>query len=132
MTDHHSLGIGDTTGFVAIDRVVKAIIVSFRGSKSLANFITNLESTFEAAPHICRGCELSTGFFNDWKVANMTVINAVNEAMSASENKGYKLVVTGHSLGAAVATICAAVLRGNYSLPLTLVGNDLRSIQGMV
>lgn len=110
---------------MAIDRVAKAIIVSFRGSESLANFITNLEFVLKPAPHICRGCELSPGFLNDWKAANMTVINAVNQAMGSSENKGYKLVVTGHSLGAAVATICAAVLRGNFSLPLTLVGIDL-------
>lgn len=125
ITNQSSFGIGDTTGFVAIDRVAKAIIVSFRGSESLANFITNLEFTFANANSVCLGCQLSTGFFNDWKVANTTVINAVKQATGAAENQGYKLVVTGHSLGAAVATICAAILRGNYSYTLSLVTKDI-------
>ena len=51
------------------------------------------------------------GFFNDWKVANVTVVNAVTQATRAVENAGYDVVVTGHSLGAAVATICADVLQ---------------------
>jgi predicted lipase len=123
LADHTSLGPDDTTGLIAIDRVAKKIIVSFRGSESLGNFVTNLEFGFENASDICYGYQLPTGFFNDWQVANVSVINAVTQATRAAENKGYDVIVTGHSLGAAVATICAAVLRGNYSYPVTLVGD---------
>jgi hypothetical protein len=77
LADHTSLGPDDTTGLIAIDRVAKKIIVSFRGSESLENFVTNLEFGFENALDICYGCQLSTGSFNDWKVANVTVVNAV-------------------------------------------------------
>ena len=111
LADHTSLGPDDTTGLIAIDRVARKIIVSFRGSDSLENFVTNLEFGFENASDICYGCQLSMGFFNDWKVANVTVVNAVTQATRAVENAGYDVVVTGHSLGAAVATICAAVLQ---------------------
>ena len=51
----------------------------------------------------------------------------VTQAIRATGNNRYKLVVTGHSLGAAVATICAAVLRGNNSYPLTLVRKGLEN-----
>ena len=117
MADHTSHSPDDTTGFIVIDRVAKKIIVSFRGSESLEYFVTNLEFGFENASDICYECPLSTGFFNDWKVASLTVVNAVTQATRAGENMGYDVVVTGHSLGAAVATIRAAVLKQELFLP---------------
>jgi hypothetical protein len=55
------------------------------------------------------GCLVHTGFYASWAEVSSRVYSAVAAAKAA--NPTYKVVVTGYSLGAAVATLAAAYLR---------------------
>lgn len=78
---------------------------------------------------LTRGCEAHDGFYKSWRQSSSTVTAALESALSA--NPGYALVVTGHSLGAAVATLAGAEWRNAgyscdiYTYGSPRVGNDV-------
>jgi hypothetical protein len=95
---------------------------------------TNSDTThsFDFAQTSCDlvdGCKVHGGFFTAWKEVASAVQSAVTSARQA--NPSYAVVSTGHSLGAAVATLAAAYLRKQLQIPIDLytygsprVGND--------
>ncbi|KAF3008588.1 hypothetical protein E8E13_007552 [Curvularia kusanoi] len=98
----------DITGFVATDSTNKLIVLSFRGSRSVRNWLTNLN--FPVAPTtICATCGSSIGFWQSWLEAQTNVLSAIKKAQS--EFPDYKVIATGHSLGGALASLAAGVLR---------------------
>ncbi|KAF2874388.1 Alpha/Beta hydrolase protein [Massariosphaeria phaeospora] len=98
----------DVTGFVALDHTHALIILSFRGSRSLPNWLANLN--FPTTPTtICTSCSASTGFWTSWLEAEATVLAALTTARTRQPT--YKLITTGHSLGGALASLAAGVLR---------------------
>jgi hypothetical protein len=100
----------DVTGYVATDSVNKLIVVAFRGSVTMPNFIADIE--FSLTPiDICTGCNGETGFWTSWTQARDGVLNAVKSA--ATTNPSYKIVSVGHSLGGAIAAYAAAELRNS-------------------
>lgn len=111
-----SVGISDATGFVSLDHTNKLIVISFRGSRSVRNFIADLN--FVLVPwSICNGCSAHAGFLDSWKSVRSIVQGAVQGALTTYPN--YKIVSTGHSLGGALATLAAADLRkGGYTIDL--------------
>jgi len=121
-------GDADTTGFVARDDTTKTIVVSFRGSRSIRNFIADADFVQVPVDNICSGCEVHQGF-NDAYKDDATAIRAAVQAQAAA-NPDYQVVVTGHSLGAALAVIAATDLRGLgfdatlYTYGQPRVGND--------
>ena len=98
----------DVTGFVATDSTNKLIVVSFRGTNSIRNAITN--TLFLLIPvDLCPGCRGFKGFWISWLEARARVMEAVENAVA--EFPEYDLVVVGHSLGGGIATFAAAQLR---------------------
>jgi len=98
----------DVTGFVATDATNKLIVLSFRGSRSVRNWITNL--VFPVLPtSICPTCASSAGFWSSWLESERSVMAAITQARA--EHPDYKIVATGHSLGGALASLAAGVLR---------------------
>jgi hypothetical protein len=98
----------DVTGFVATDTTNKLIVVSFRGSRSVRNWITNVQFPVKTTS-ICATCSASTGFWDSWLEAQTGVLAAVTKAQQ--QFPGFKVVATGHSLGGALAGLAAGVLR---------------------
>jgi alpha-beta hydrolase superfamily lysophospholipase len=84
----------------------------------VANFITDVEFPFTNID-ICNGCQGEYGFWTAWTAARSQIRAAVTSAATA--NPSYKIVVTGHSLGGAIAAFCAADLR-NAGHVVDLVG----------
>jgi hypothetical protein len=104
----HSTPNTDTTGFLAVDTTNNLIVLSFRGSESIENYLNDLNFPSEAID-LCTGCEGDSGFWSSWVSARDLVSAAVNT--TAAANPSFKIIATGHSLGAAVATFAAAEFR---------------------
>jgi len=102
---------GDTTGYIAADHTNSLLVVSFRDTMSDINRHTDLEFGQLDITSTCPGCRAHKGF---WFAAT-----AVNRALrrfiwfARLTHPGYRLAVTGHSLGGAIATIYAVLLRGD-------------------
>jgi alpha-beta hydrolase superfamily lysophospholipase len=111
------------TGYVAIDSTNRNIVISFRGSLSVRNWLANVD--FTAIPtDLCGDCKVHQGFWKSWLEARPGILSAVKAA--AAENPGYGVVATGHSLGGAIATLCAADLRNSgYTVALVRCGGFL-------
>ncbi|EKG10276.1 Lipase class 3 [Macrophomina phaseolina MS6] len=113
--------ITDVTGFVATDSTNNLIVVSFRGSGSVRNYLTDLSFPLVDASDICAGCHAFGGFYTAWTEARKGVLAAVEAAADA--NPSYKIVSVGHSLGGAVAVFAAAQLRNDgYDVELYTFG----------
>ncbi|KAF2751911.1 alpha/beta-hydrolase [Sporormia fimetaria CBS 119925] len=98
----------DVTGYVATDDTNRLIIVSFRGSHSLDNWITNLQLDL-VQTDLCAGCTAHRGFWQSWLDSRKDVMGAIKRAVQT--RPGYQIVATGHSLGGSIATLAAAQLR---------------------
>lgn len=110
LTEFENSILSDITGFVATDSTNKLIVISFRGSRSIRNWITNLAFTVTPTS-ICADCLGSTGFWNSWLEAQPNVLTAVTQARAQFPD--YRIVATGHSLGGALASLAAGSLRKN-------------------
>ncbi|KAF6834025.1 lipase [Colletotrichum plurivorum] len=126
-TFSQSAHASDIEGFVATDPARKNIVVAFRGSHSVRNWITNLLFSLDDCD-FTDGCKIHSGFANAWDEVKETIIAAVQSAKSA--NPDYTVITTGHSLGGAIATIAGAELRREgyavdiYTYGSPRVGND--------
>ncbi|ORY17424.1 Alpha/Beta hydrolase protein [Clohesyomyces aquaticus] len=110
----------DVTGFVAVDNTNSLVVVSFRGSTSIQNWIANFDIG-AVNTDLCNGCTAHSGFWNSWLEARDGVLAAVKSAAQA--NPKYKIVATGHSLGGAIASLATAQLRNSgYSVALYTFG----------
>ncbi|KAF2674127.1 alpha/beta-hydrolase, partial [Microthyrium microscopicum] len=101
----------DVTGFVATDSTNNLTVIAFQGTETLKQAKIDLTLSLKKIDEVCQGCTVHTGFWQSWEEAKPQVMKAVNESLNKFPNN--KLVVTGHSLGGAIATIAAIDLRSN-------------------
>ncbi|KAK6984870.1 lipase-3 domain-containing protein [Favolaschia claudopus] len=102
---------GHITGFIARDDGRLEIVVTFRGTHSVDDALT--VGQLALTPFISRGINetfsVHTGFLNSYNGVADDVIRIVKEQLVA--HPGYRIIVTGHSLGGGVAAIAAPSLR---------------------
>lgn len=67
---------------------------------------------------VCAGCRGFTGMYSAWAEVEAGVIAAVKSAKNSHPD--YKVIVTGHSLGAGIAVFGAVSLRNN-GIPADMV-----------
>lgn len=104
-----SRGKADTTGIVVRDDDAKYIIVAYRGSRSIKNWISNFAMALFEVPAFCKECRIHKGFYEAYLEVKDEIWNAVQD--QEKQYPGYKLVTVGHSLGGAVAQITATDFR---------------------
>lgn len=96
----------DVRGFTAKLSNENAAIVSFRGTSNIENWIEDIK----AAKHVpyprqgCSGCNVADGFSQAYDLIRDSVLSAVQ---NLGFGPGSTVYVTGHSLGAAMAGLCA-------------------------
>jgi len=118
----------DTNGYVGYTSSQQTIYVSFRGSESIQNWVDNLDAVLTDYP-LCGNCEVHRGFYEAEQASIANVVSQVRALKS--QFPSYSVIVTGHSLGAALATLTAldlvnqgvsSVRLFNFGSPR--VGND--------
>ncbi|CAB4004098.1 mastigoneme [Paramuricea clavata] len=99
----------------------KAIIVSFRGTVDTKGWINNakfLKRDYQS----CKGCKVHTGFSKFYNSVQMHLLAKVSALSHAHPNS--KVIVTGHSLGGAMATLAAVELaKAGYKTDLITYGS---------
>jgi triacylglycerol lipase len=100
---------GDIAGFIAVDYTNELLVVAFRDTMSRINGRTDLEFLQIEAPTVCAGCRIHSGFFQAAAAAILLLTRPLQEARNQYPN--HTIVMTGHSLGGALATMYTVFLR---------------------
>ncbi|KAH8996499.1 alpha/beta-hydrolase [Lactarius hatsudake] len=102
-------------GLVARDEARREIVIAFRGSHEPADVLT--DGNLVLAPLVSRGVEDNTacvhaGFLFSYNSVRSIVLRAVREQLEAFP--GYAVVLAGHSLGGALASLAALSVKSNF------------------
>ena len=93
---------GDNLGFSAYDPNTDSIFLVFRGSDNIENWIENLDTVMTSYP-FCSGCQVHAGFYAAYNDIRADVVSIMTSMRQQYPNS--QMIVTGHSLGAAIATL---------------------------
>jgi hypothetical protein len=101
-------------GFLAYSKKLNMVVVSFRGTRNIRNWIQDLkfakpDHPFDGGPE---GARVHYGFLEAWTFLKPEVFEGLNQLVSKYPNS--KLLITGHSLGGAISTLCATELYLTY------------------
>eukprot|EP01100_Stratorugosa_tubuloviscum_P003324 TRINITY_DN179_c0_g1_i1.p1 TRINITY_DN179_c0_g1~~TRINITY_DN179_c0_g1_i1.p1 ORF type:complete len:290 (+),score=102.82 TRINITY_DN179_c0_g1_i1:45-914(+) len=96
----------DTFGFVGYNPTLNQIIVTFRGSQSMQNWITNLNLAKMTPYPLDPNSQVHEGFYEAWLTVRSDTFKAVNNLRAIYPS--YPVIFTGHSLGAALSVLAAS------------------------
>ena len=102
----------DTQGFVAIKD--KSIYIVWSGSSSKKDFQN--DASIDKVPFIQEGEKVHIGFKSSWDAVKDETYKSFEKALSTLGGEGEvdNIIVCGHSLGAAVSTLCAYEIYSIY------------------
>jgi hypothetical protein len=104
----------DVSGLVGYFPVTKHIYIVFRGADEDQDIMGSLD--FAKVPYFyCNGCEVHQGFFLAYESIINQVFTALLHSPIASLHSA-TVVVTGHSLGGATATLTSVTLKRSLGL----------------
>lgn len=113
--DFHVFNIYDNTssgnlGFSGMDHERQTVVIAFRGTCNTANWIQDLDFWTTPYPNVdCgEGCLVHRGFYQAYASIREQLLHDV--ATMHIEYPTYRLIVTGHSLGGAIALLAALEL----------------------
>lgn len=108
---HWNVRTAPTFGFIAHNDASKEIVVSWRGSTVILDLISDFTAIRTEWPPQVNGSKVHTGFLTAYRSASKYIQKNMVEV--ASQFPDYKIVLTGHSLGAAEATLAAMDIVSN-------------------
>jgi len=102
----------DTQAYLFRDDVEKEIVIAFRGTSDAYDFIVDFNQTLVPFNSVgitgCDACMVHGGYVNAWNSASSIIISSIDRQITAHPD--YALTVTGHSLGASLASLASASL----------------------
>lgn len=106
-----------TWGFIAADDVERKVVVSFRGTDNQINRMTNLkiyttEFTYAPVPDIM----VHQGFLESMESLSGHFMYSLRKIMAYRKYRDYNLVLVGHSLGGAMASLAAVKIKRELNL----------------
>ncbi|KAK9808570.1 hypothetical protein WJX73_010249 [Symbiochloris irregularis] len=98
------------------------IVVAFRGtdSHSVGNWVENMRywrTDFKVPYPGADGSKVHTGFFSSYNFSNLQPNVSTAVGAMLEQHPGADVYIMGHSMGAAVATICAIDVKFTFDLP---------------
>lgn len=99
-------------GYVGYSTAHSAVIVAFRGSANVKNWINNFDAA-QITYSKCSGCVIHRGFYNGYNTISATVKSQIQLIISKYRNA--PIYVTGHSLGGALAVVAGLDLHSTFS-----------------
>ena len=97
----------DVHGYIGYSESYRVIFVVFRGSLSIKNWLDDFDTLMTSYP-LCAGCSVHRGFHFAAQSVKTDVIGWTRALQE--QHPDYSVVVTGHSLGGAMATLMAVEL----------------------
>lgn len=116
-----------TEGYIGYTTSQNTIYVAFRGSAELQNWLDNIDVILTNYP-LCSGCEVHRGFYSAQQDSINEIITQVLNLKTRFPS--YQVILTGHSLGGALATLTAmdllqaGVIVRLFTFGSPRVGND--------
>eukprot|EP00163_Fabomonas_tropica_P014295 TRINITY_DN26074_c0_g1_i1.p1 TRINITY_DN26074_c0_g1~~TRINITY_DN26074_c0_g1_i1.p1 ORF type:complete len:384 (+),score=51.38 TRINITY_DN26074_c0_g1_i1:98-1249(+) len=103
-----SSGMGDAQAsvFQQISPPTKRVVLSFRGSESLRDWGNNFQVETHHYDDKCYGSKIHAGFLRAWNSVRGSIFTYFNTNARFMQ-EGYEMVVTGHSLGGAMASLAS-------------------------
>jgi predicted lipase len=107
-------------GFVAWDSTISSIVVSFRGTvQTVTDWVHNLAYTKTKPFTQYPDAGVHHGFWNSWQYLATPTLAAIQTIQASHPNA--PIVLTGHSLGAAIAADASLDLALNHGLQTSVV-----------
>ena len=103
--------VGDLQGFTGYSTTINAIIVSFRGSSNIQNWIVHLSANMVSYPK-CSSCKVHAGFYASWNLIKSTIMSQLQSLTALYRNA--PIYLTGHSLGGALASLAGPDVKQTY------------------
>ncbi|KAI9292214.1 alpha/beta-hydrolase, partial [Neoconidiobolus thromboides FSU 785] len=104
----------ETRGYIGLDPTNKFIVVPFRGTSNIKNWVQNVKvdkvDLFSGNSKV----QVHLGFKQARDALSLVYTPVVKDLLK--NNPGFKLVVTGHSLGGAIANLAAIDLQASQQL----------------
>ncbi|KAK9693599.1 hypothetical protein K7432_013838 [Basidiobolus ranarum] len=121
VTSYFSEESSGLAGYLGYSQEEKKIVISFRGSANWANWVKNLafvQNNF-VYPTASDRVKVHSGFYESYTSVEKKIHLELKQILTTlkNETEPYKLVITGHSLGAAVAAFCAMDIKRFYLNP---------------
>lgn len=104
------------------------IVVAFRGSLNIANWVDDIKYWGTPYPNAsCENCLVHRGFFDAFESLRAQVRQALHELIVSEPN--FPVLITGHSLGGALALLTAVDLMSSPPVVPSLQGGNYPSVQ---
>jgi predicted lipase len=95
-------------GYVAYNSLDDQVVVTFRGSDNIANWISNIDFVQTTYKNVT-DAKVHRGFYGSYEIVQPQLISAVKQLLASHPSAS--ILVAGHSLGAALATFAAVDIK---------------------